>query len=76
MLALVLVHGVFWSGLLSASAAYMTSILPGAAARRGHRLLGPVERRGDRGRAADRVLDVPAGGWRVALRLVRRAQRR
>lgn len=28
MLALVLVHGVFWSGLLSASAAYMTSILP------------------------------------------------
>ena len=28
MLALVLVHGVFWSGLLSASASYMTSILP------------------------------------------------
>ena len=28
MLALVLVHGVFWSGLLSASAAYMTSLLP------------------------------------------------
>ncbi len=28
MLALVLLHGVFWSGLLSASAAYMTSILP------------------------------------------------
>lgn len=28
MLALVLVHGVFWSGLLSASAAYMTGILP------------------------------------------------
>ena len=28
MLALVLVHGVFWSGLLSASAAYMTSMLP------------------------------------------------
>ena len=28
MLFLVLVHGVFWSGLLSASAAYTTSILP------------------------------------------------
>jgi MFS family permease len=28
MLALVLVHGVFWSGLLSASAAYLTNMLP------------------------------------------------
>ena len=28
VLAIVLVHGVFWSGLLSASAAYMTSLLP------------------------------------------------
>jgi MFS family permease len=28
MLVLVLVHGVFWSGLLSASAAYLTSLLP------------------------------------------------
>jgi MFS family permease len=28
MLALVLIHGVFWSGLLSASAAYMTGLLP------------------------------------------------
>jgi MFS family permease len=28
ILALVLVHGVFWSGLLSASAAYMTNLLP------------------------------------------------
>ncbi len=28
LLALVLVHGVFWSGLLSASAAYMTGLLP------------------------------------------------
>ncbi len=28
MLGLVLIHGVFWSGLLSASAAYMTSLLP------------------------------------------------
>lgn len=27
-LALVLVHGVFWSGLLSASAAYMTGLVP------------------------------------------------
>jgi MFS family permease len=28
MLALVLVHGLFWSGLLSASAAYLTHLLP------------------------------------------------
>jgi MFS family permease len=28
ILALVVVHGVFWSGLLSASAAYMTHLLP------------------------------------------------
>src|SRR5687767_8838685 len=28
LLAMVLVHGVFWSGLLSASAAYMTNLLP------------------------------------------------
>jgi MFS family permease len=28
MLALTLVHGVFWSGLLSASASYLTSMLP------------------------------------------------
>src|SRR4051794_23656940 len=28
MLALVLVHGLFWSGLLTGSAAYMTNILP------------------------------------------------
>ena len=28
MLALVVIHGVFWSGLLSASAAYMTNLLP------------------------------------------------
>ena len=30
LLALVLVHGVFWSGLLSASSAYMTDIIPEA----------------------------------------------
>jgi MFS family permease len=28
MLALAIAHGVFWSGLLSASAAYMTNLLP------------------------------------------------
>jgi MFS family permease len=28
MLAMVLMHGVFWSGLLSASSAYMTNLLP------------------------------------------------
>lgn len=30
MLALVLVHGIFWSGLLSASSAYMTDFIPEA----------------------------------------------
>ncbi len=30
LLGLVLVHGVFWSGLLAASGAYMTSIIPPA----------------------------------------------
>jgi MFS family permease len=28
MLTLVVIHGIFWSGLLSASAAYMTNLLP------------------------------------------------
>ena len=28
LLVLVIVHGIFWSGLLSASAAYMTNLLP------------------------------------------------
>jgi MFS family permease len=28
MLAIVVVHGIFWSGLLSASSAYMTNMLP------------------------------------------------
>src|SRR6185503_20517579 len=28
MLALVVVHGLFWSGMLTGSAAYMTNILP------------------------------------------------
>src|SRR5438132_4607876 len=28
MLALVVVHGIFWSGLLSASAAYLTNMVP------------------------------------------------
>ena len=59
MLALAIVHGVFWSGLLSASAAYMTQPAAGAAPRRGHRLLGPVDDGGAGGGADDRVLDLP-----------------
>ena len=62
LLALVLVHGVFWSGLLSASAAYMTNMLPRAPPRRGHRLLGAVERRRDGGRA-DRGFWIYRHGW-------------
>ena len=60
LLALVLVHGVFWSGLLSASAAYMTEHAARAPPRRGDRLLGSVERWRDGGRADGRVLDLPA----------------
>src|SRR5438128_2708939 len=41
MLALVVVHGVFWSGLLSASAAYLTSLLPERRRAEGIRYWGP-----------------------------------
>ena len=75
MLALVVVHGVFWSGLLSASAAYLTSLLPEQPPRRGHQLLGPVERRRRCRRAADRLLDHGARRLAVDLHFVRRAQR-
>ena len=60
MLALVIVHGMFWSGLLSASAAYMTSMLPERRRAEGHRLLGAVDRGGDGRRADDRLLDLQA----------------
>src|SRR5829696_5798337 len=72
MLALVVVHGVFWSGLLSASAAYLTSLLPEQ--RRGDQLLGAVERRRRRLRAAERLLDHAAWRLGVDLRLLRHAQ--
>ena len=42
--------------------------------RRRHRLLGPVERRRDRGRAADRLLDHAARRLAVDLHLLRHAQ--
>ena len=62
MLALVLVHGVFWSGLLSASAAYMTDCFPRTAAQR-DRLLGPLDPVSDCGRADGWILDLsPAAG--------------
>ena len=44
LLAVVIGHGLFWSALLSASGAYMTSTLPSVAARRGHRVLGAGRR--------------------------------
>ena len=62
MLALVVVHGVFWSGLLSASAAYLTSLLPDQPPRRGHQLLGPVERR----RRLPSRRRSPSGSWSTA----------
>ena len=52
LLVLVPLHGIVWSGLLSASAAYMTSMLPPVATRRGHRILGTLV--GDRARASRR----------------------
>ena len=72
MLALALVHGVFWSGLLSASSRLHDQHSSGAAARGGHRLLGPVVGAGHCGRSAARLLDLPLGlvravrGWRRA----------
>ena len=59
MLGLVLLHGVFWSGLLSASSAYMTDIIPEAPAGGGDRLLGPVHHRGRGLRARHRLRGVP-----------------
>ena len=61
LLALVLLHGVFWSGLLSASSAYITDIVPAEPARGRHQLLGPVEHPGHRGGAAGRLRDLRAG---------------
>ena len=68
LLAVVFVHGLFWSGLLAASGAYMTATVPESAARGRLGLLGTVvsDRTGDR--AAVRVLD-------LQLRLVRDVSR-
>ena len=41
MLAVVVVHGLFWSGLLSASSAYMTATIPPSRRAEGLGLLGP-----------------------------------
>ena len=58
MLALVLVHGVFWSGLLTGSAAYMTNILPESRRAEGIAYWGLSTDRGHRGGAVDRLLGV------------------
>ena len=58
MLGLVLVHGVFWSGLLTGSAAYMTNILPESRQGRRHRVLGAGHRGGRRGGPFHRLLGV------------------
>ena len=60
MLGVVIVHGLFWSGLLSASGAYMTSTLPASTARGGTGLLGTVVGAGHRRGARDRILGVHA----------------
>ena len=56
LLVLVLLHGIVWSALLSASAAYLTGVLPPA--RRGEGIAGPgtVERAGRGNRAVGRLL--------------------
>ena len=59
LLAVVVVHGVFWSGLLSASAAYMTNMLPERRRAEGIGYWGLSSSRGDGRRAAGRVLDLP-----------------
>jgi hypothetical protein len=61
LLALVLLHGVFWSGLLSASSAYITDNHSAEPPRRRHQLLGPVQHPGHRGGAAGRLRDLRAG---------------
>ena len=70
MLALAIVQGVFWSGLLSASAAYMTQMLPERRRAEGHRLLGAVDDGGAVGGAERRVRHLP-----VRLGLAVRARR-
>ena len=53
LLALVLLHGIVWSSLLVASAAYLTGSPAASAPRRRHRVLGAGERA--RGRVAPSV---------------------
>ena len=73
-LALVILHGIFWSGLLSASASYMTNLLPEGASGRGHWLLGAVDGcRHGRG-ADDGAVDLQARRVAVALHRRRRPQ--
>ena len=61
LLALVLLHGVFWSGLLSASSAYITDIIPAHRRAEGISYWGLVEHPGHRGGAAGRLRDLHAG---------------
>ena len=61
MLALVLIHGVFWSGLLSASAAYMTGLLPESRRAGRDRLLGPFDIVGNCRGADSWILDLSGG---------------
>ena len=56
MLAVVVVHGLFWSGLLCASSAYMTATIPPSRRAEGLGLLGPRVGQCDRRRARARLL--------------------
>ncbi len=63
MLALVLVHGVFWSGLLSASRAYMTNLLPESRRAEGIGYWGLSTLAAMAVAPTDRLLDLSTGGW-------------
>ena len=71
MLVLVVIHGLFWSGLLSASATYVDVARAAEPPRRGHGVLGALDRAGRIGGADHRPVglqprrmdgDVPRSG--------------
>ena len=69
---LVFFHGLFWSGLLSASSAYMTEVIPESRRAEGIGYWGMSTMLADGRRPGDRPLDLPAG-LGVAVRRDRRS---
>ena len=63
LLALVLVHGCFWSGLLSASSAYITDIIPAHRRAEGIGYWGLSTILAIAVAPAPRLLALPPRGW-------------